>query len=179
MGNARGMKPVRLSGRLCVPCGHEKYGIIALARNRQAPGCVRIRVCWVSPPTRPLPLQRPAPLRAISFAQTCPQRSRLPIPPKAVRAGLHFSQLSAASPGHVFAPLSATGQGLGQEGRTPEKYICFDKCAGMHSGVSAFTPEPRAPPRLRQNFYKGTCLSGTWSMFVLLTSTTPRSFYFA
>ena len=112
MGNARGMKPVRLSGRLCAPRGHEKYGIIALARNRQAPGCVRIRVRWVSPPARPLPLQRPAPLRATSFARTRPQRSRLPIPPKAVRAGLHFSQLSAASPGHAFAPLSATGLGF-------------------------------------------------------------------
>ena len=49
----------------------------------------------------------------------------------------------------------------------------------MHSGTRAFTPEPRAPPQLRQNFFKGMCLSNTWSMFVLLTSTTPRSFYFA
>ena len=133
----------------------------------------------MSPPAHPLPLQRPAPLRAISFTRTRPQCSQLPIPPKAVCMGLHFLQLSATSPGHTFAPLSATGQGLGQEGRTPEKYICFNKCAGMHLGTRTFTPEPRAPPQLRQNFYKGTCLSGTWSMFVLLTLTTPRSFYFA
>ena len=80
-------------------------------------------------------------------------------PPKSSMCGLAFSHLSTASPGYAFAPLSATGQGFGQAGRTPEKYKCFNKCAGMHLGAHAFTPEPQAPPRLRQNFFKGTCLS--------------------
>ena len=92
MGNERGMKPVRLLGWLCMPCGHEKYGVIALTRNRQAPGCIRIHVRWVSPPVRPLPLQWLALLRVILFARTCLQRSRLPIPPKAVCAGSHLKR---------------------------------------------------------------------------------------
>ena len=137
---------------------HWKGGI---ARNCQAPGRVHICIRWVSLPVRPLPLQWPALLRVILFARTCLQHSRLPIPPKAV-CRLAFSHLSTALPGHAFAPLSATGQGFGQAGRTPEKYICFNKCAGMHSGVRAFTPKPRAPPRLSdldRNFLKARALA--------------------
>ena len=67
MGNKHGMKPVRLLGQLCVPCRHEKYGVIALTQNHQAPRCVHIHIRWVSPPMCPLPLQWLAPLRVILF----------------------------------------------------------------------------------------------------------------
>src|SRR5260221_12248774 len=39
--------------------------------------------------------------------------------------GLVFLHLSAPSPGHAFAPLSATGLGFGQAGTTPEKSFCL------------------------------------------------------
>src|SRR5712691_9906860 len=38
---------------------------------------------------------------------------------------------------------------------------------------------PGSPTRLRHIFFRGTCLSNTCFMFVLLTLTIPRLFYFA
>ena len=119
-----------------------------ITQNHQAPGCVRIHIRWVSPPHASPPPAVAGPAEGYFICANPSAVFPVAHPPKSGMCRLAFLHLSAASPRHMFAPLSATGQGFGQAGRTPEKYICFNKCAGMHSGARVFTPEPRAPPPL-------------------------------
>ena len=93
------------------------------ARHRQAPSCVRIRVAVRARARAPPPaaargpgegyLTRANPFAAVPGAY--PSQSGAP--------GFAFSRFSAASPGHAFAPLSATGLVPGQVGKSPEIYV--------------------------------------------------------
>ena len=73
-----------------------------------------------SPHMHPLPLHRPAPLRVISLTQTSLRHFRPHIPPKQC-ARVHI--FPTASPRNMFAPLFATGLGLGHAGSFPR--ICI------------------------------------------------------
>ena len=159
MGNEHGMKPVQLLGWLCMPCRHEKYSVIALARNRQAPGCMCICIRWVSPPVHPLPLQWPAPLRVILFAQTCPQRSRLPIPPKVVCAGSHFRIFLPHHLGTCLHPFLLPVKGLDKWGEPLRNiYVLTNvrECTQVHTYLP---PNPGLPLNLDRIFLKACALA--------------------
>src|SRR6266581_3823027 len=95
-------------------------------------------------------------------------------PPQSGAPGFALSHLSAASPGHAFAPLSATGLGFGQAGKSPGICINLSQCAGMQSRGRVY---PRGSTRLGRFLFSGTCLSNTCLMFVFLTLTILRSLY--
>ena len=88
-------------------------------------------------------------------------------PPKSGMCGLTFSHLSAALPGHTLRPFPLPVKGLDKRGE-PLGNIFVLINAWECTRVRAHLPPNPGLPRLRQNFFKGTCLSNTWSMFVLL-----------
>ena len=88
-------------------------------------------------------------------------------PPKSGMCGLAFSHLSAALPGHMLRPFPLPVKGLDKQGE-PLGNIFVLINARECTWVRAHLPLNPGLPRLRQNFFKGTCLSNTWSMFVLL-----------
>jgi hypothetical protein len=92
-------------------------------RHRKAPSRIRIRIAvHVSPRASP-PAAVTGPAEGYF---TCTNLSAAVLAahsPPSGALGFAFSQFSAASPGHAFAPLSTTGLWLGRAGTSPE--ICI------------------------------------------------------
>ena len=93
-------------------------------RHRQEPGRVRIRVAVRAPARAPPPAAARGPAEGYFTRANLSAAVPGAHPPQSGAPGFALSHLSAASPGHAFTPLSATGLGFGQAGNPPG--ICIN-----------------------------------------------------
>ena len=92
-------------------------------QHHQEPDRVRIRIAVRAPARVPPPAAARGPAEGYFIHANASTAVPGTHPSQSGAPGFALSRVSAAFPGHAFAPLSATGLGSGQAGTSPE--ICI------------------------------------------------------